>query len=116
MVSAFTPPPPSIMYDLEEIPVKPPRAGGKIGFGDMGNDWEIKNVLVGPAQGHPWTGESKNPTLKSQNVCKASAPLIQHFQMVPPKEPEFSFLFNQAHPNKPFVGRTALSSQTYWRG
>lgn len=39
------------MYDLEEIPVKPPRAGGKIGFGDMGNDWGIKNALVGPAQG-----------------------------------------------------------------
>lgn len=35
------------MYDLEEIPVKPP----KTGFGDIGNDWEIKNALAGPAQG-----------------------------------------------------------------
>lgn len=39
------------MCDLEEIPAKPPKAGGKIGFGDMGNYWEIKNVLVGPSQG-----------------------------------------------------------------
>lgn len=77
------------MYDLEEIPVKPPRAGGKIGFGDMGNDWEIKNALVGPAQScgmgllrDTLGQESKNPTLKclkSQNVHKANAPLIQHF-------------------------------------
>lgn len=39
------------MYDLEEIPVKTPKAGGKIGFGDQGNYWEINNTLVGPAQG-----------------------------------------------------------------
>lgn len=42
--------------------------------------------------------------------------LSSTLEMMAPKEPEFSFLLNQAHPNKPTVGRTALSSQTYWRG
>lgn len=72
------------MYDLEEIPVKPPRPGGKTGFGDMGNYWEIKNTLaVGwGCSGTPLDRreqETHTGVLDIPKCVQGNAPLIQPF-------------------------------------